>query len=150
MYSYSPSSTNMKLPDIHGSIIAQIAIAQHIKVRNRLDVIDSGAFSGDVIKNAKAPKNIKQITVFRFHFTCFHSSIAETNINQTKKDQIKIGYFSIAFVIMFANNKKLHQIQKIKHNKKVPSIFFQKVFHLPVKNNFKLGTMFLIDWINLS
>ena len=45
---------------------------------------------------------------------------------------------------------KLVQIQTIRHNKNVPSIFFQKVFHFHVKKFLRFGSIFLIAWINLS
>jgi hypothetical protein len=56
----------------------------------------------------------------------------------------------MVLVITFASNKKLVQIHTIKHSRNVQSIFFQKVFHFHVKKFFRLGTIFLIDWINLS
>ena len=81
----------MKLPDIHGNIIAQIAIAPHINIHHREDVIDKGVLVGEVIKNANTQNTIKQITHFQSHFTCFHKSIEDIRINPKKKDQIKIG-----------------------------------------------------------
>ena len=56
----------------------------------------------------------------------------------------------MALVITFASNRKLVQIHTIKHSRNAQSIFFQKVFHFPVKKFFRLGTIFLIAWINLS
>ena len=56
----------------------------------------------------------------------------------------------MALVITLASNKKLVQIHIIKHNKNVPSTFFRKVFHFHVKKFFRLGTIFLIAWFNLS
>ena len=89
--SYIHSNTSMKLPDIQGNIIAQIAIAPQIKVHHHVDVIESGVFVGAVIKNANIQNIIKQATHFQFHLTCFHKSIEDINISQKKKDQIKIG-----------------------------------------------------------
>ena len=39
---YFPSSTNIKLPDIPGRIIAQIAIAPHKKINNKFDGVSAG------------------------------------------------------------------------------------------------------------
>ena len=81
----------MKLPDIQGNIIAQIAIAQHIKIHHHVDVIESGVFVGAVIKNANIQNIIKQTIHFQFHLICFHKSMEEISINQKKNDHIKIG-----------------------------------------------------------
>ena len=48
--SYIHSNTSMKLPEIPGKIIAQIAIDPQMKVHHRVDVIESGALVGAVIK----------------------------------------------------------------------------------------------------
>jgi hypothetical protein len=40
----------MKLPEIHGKIIAQMAIDPQMKVHHRVDVIERGVFVGAVIK----------------------------------------------------------------------------------------------------
>jgi hypothetical protein len=48
--SYIHSNTSMKLPEIHGKIIAQIAIDPQMKVHHRVDVIERGVFVGAVIK----------------------------------------------------------------------------------------------------
>lgn len=48
--SYSHNKTSIKLPEIPGRIIAQIAIAQHAKIYNKDDELASGALVGDVIK----------------------------------------------------------------------------------------------------
>jgi hypothetical protein len=48
--SYIHSSTNMKLPEIQGRIIAHIAIDQHIKVHHHVEVIERGVLVGAVIK----------------------------------------------------------------------------------------------------
>lgn len=89
--SYSHNNNNMKLPDIPGKIIAQIAIAPQMKVHRQVDVIESGVLVGAVIKKAKIQNIIKLRIVFQFRLTCFQRKIAEIRINQTKKDQINIG-----------------------------------------------------------
>ena len=48
--SYIHSNTSMKLPEIHGKIIAQIAIEPQMKVHHRVEVIERGVFVGAVIK----------------------------------------------------------------------------------------------------
>ena len=48
--SYIHSNTSMKLPEIHGKIIAQMAIEPQIKVHHRVDVIERGVLVGAVIK----------------------------------------------------------------------------------------------------
>ena len=48
--SYIHSNTSMKLPEIHGKIIAQIAIDPQMKVHHRVDVIERGVFVGAVMK----------------------------------------------------------------------------------------------------
>ena len=50
--SYIPNNTSMKLPEIHGNIIAQIAIDPHINVHHQVEVIESGVLVGAVIKKA--------------------------------------------------------------------------------------------------
>ena len=89
--SYIHNNTSMKLPEIQGNIIAQIAMAQQINVHRHVEVIDSGVLVGDVMKNAKIQNIIKQTTHFQSHFTCLHKSIEETRINPKKNAQIKIG-----------------------------------------------------------
>ena len=89
--SYIHSNTNMKLPEIPGKIIAQIAIAPHMNIHHQVEVIDRGVLVGDVIKKAKIQNIIKQTIAFQFHLTCFHKSIEEIRINPKKNDQIKIG-----------------------------------------------------------
>lgn len=39
---YFPSNTNIKLPDIPGRIMAQIAIAPHKKINNKLEGVSAG------------------------------------------------------------------------------------------------------------
>ena len=89
--SYTHSNTNMKLPDIQGNIIAQIAIDQQINIHHQEDVIDNGVLVGDVIKNAIIQNMIKQRIVFQFHLTCLHRRIEDIKIRPKKKDQINIG-----------------------------------------------------------
>ena len=89
--SYVHSSTNMKLPDIQGNIIAHIAIAPQINVHRQVEVIASGVLVGAVMKKASTQNITKQITHFQSHFTCLHNNIEEISINPKKKDQIKIG-----------------------------------------------------------
>ena len=48
--SYIHSNTSMKLPEIPGKIIAQIAIDPQMKVNHQVEVIDSGVIIGAVIK----------------------------------------------------------------------------------------------------
>ena len=48
--SYIHSNTSIKLPEIPGKIIAQIAIAPQIKVHHQVEVIESGVLVGAVIK----------------------------------------------------------------------------------------------------
>ena len=81
----------MKLPDIQGNIIAQIAIAPQINVHRHVEVIDRGVLVGAVMKNANTQNIIKQTTHFQSRFTCLHKSMEEIRINPKKKDQIKIG-----------------------------------------------------------
>lgn len=88
--------------------------------------------------------------LFQFHFTSFQRRIAEIKINPTKNDRIKIGWVSIVLVMMLAKNRKLTPIHKIRHNKKVQSIFFRNAFRLPVKKFLRLGIMLFIAWISLS
>jgi hypothetical protein len=48
--SYIHSNTSMKLPEIPGKIIAQIAIAPQMKVHHQVEVIERGVLVGAVIK----------------------------------------------------------------------------------------------------
>ena len=48
--SYIHSNTSMKLPEIPGKIIAQMAIDPQMKVHHRVDVIESGVLVGAVMK----------------------------------------------------------------------------------------------------
>ena len=48
--SYIHSNTSMKLPEIPGKIIAQIAIDPQMKVHHQVEVIESGVLVGAVIK----------------------------------------------------------------------------------------------------
>ena len=48
--SYIHSNTSMKLPEIPGKIIAQIAIAPQMNVHHHVEVIESGVLVGEVIK----------------------------------------------------------------------------------------------------
>ena len=48
--SYIHSNTSIKLPEIHGKIIAQMAIDPQMKVHHRVEVIERGAFVGEVMK----------------------------------------------------------------------------------------------------
>ena len=89
--SYIHNNTSMKLPEIHGKIIAQIAIAPQIKVHRQVEVIERGVFEGSVIKKAKIQNIIKQRIVFQFRLTCLQRNTAEIKINPTKNDQINIG-----------------------------------------------------------
>jgi len=89
--SYIHSRTSMKLPEIPGKIIAQIAIDPQMKVHHQVEVIERGVFVGAVMKKAKTQNIIKQRIVFQFHVTCFQRNTAEIKINPTKNDQIKIG-----------------------------------------------------------
>ena len=91
MYSYIHSNTSMKLPEIHGNIIAHIAIAPQMKVHHHVEVIESGVLVGAVMKKAKIQNMIKHKIVFQFRLTCFQRKTAEIRINPTKNDRIKIG-----------------------------------------------------------
>ena len=150
IYSYIPSNTSMKLPEIPGRIIAQIAIAQQIKIYGQVISTDRAQFCGSVIKKARTQNRINARIVFQFRLTCFPRNIAEIKINPIKNDQTSIGYLSMAFVMMFARNTILVPIHNIKHKRKFQSIFSQKVFHFHVKKFFRFGTTFLIAWMSLS
>ena len=89
--SYIHSSTSMKLPEIPGKIIAQIAIDPQMKVHHQVEVIESGVLVGAVMKKAKTQNIIKQRIVFQSRLTCFQRNTAEIRINPTKNDQINIG-----------------------------------------------------------
>ncbi len=89
--SYIHSNTSMKLPEIPGKIIAQIAIAPQMKIHHHDEVIESGVFVGAVMKKAKTQKIIKHRVVFQFRLTCLQRNTAEIKINPKKNDQIKIG-----------------------------------------------------------
>jgi len=51
--SYIHSNTSMKLPEIPGKIIAQIAIEPQMNTHHHDEVIESGVFVGAVMKKAK-------------------------------------------------------------------------------------------------
>ena len=89
--SYIHNSTSMKLPDIHGNIIAQMAIAPQINVHRHVPVMASGVLVGEVIKNANIQNMIRHTTHFQSRFTCLHKSIEEISIRPKKNDRIKIG-----------------------------------------------------------
>ena len=89
--SYIHSNTSMKLPEIPGKIIAQIAIEPQMKVHHHVEVIERGVFVGAVMKKAKIQNIIKHRIVFQSRFTCFQRNTAEIRINPTKNDQINIG-----------------------------------------------------------
>ena len=89
--SYIHSNTSMKLPEIPGKIIAQIAIEPQINIHHHEEVIESGVLVGAVIKKAKTQNIIKQRIVFQSRLTCLQRNIAEIKINPTKNDQINIG-----------------------------------------------------------
>ena len=89
--SYSHNNNNIKLPDIPGKIIAQIAIAPQIKVHRQVDVIESGVFVGAVMKKAKTQNIIKHKIVFQFRLTCLQRNTVDINIKPTKNDHISIG-----------------------------------------------------------
>ena len=89
--SYIHSNTSMKLPEIPGKIIAQIAIEPQMKIHHHEEVIESGVFVGAVIKKAKIQNIIKHRIVFQSRLTCFQRNIAEIRIKPTKNAQINIG-----------------------------------------------------------
>lgn len=89
--SYIHRRTSMKLPDIQGKIIAQIAIAPQINIHHHVEVIERGVLTGFVIIKAIIQNMIKHKIVTRFHFTFLHKNIADININHMKNDQINIG-----------------------------------------------------------
>ena len=89
--SYIHRSTSMKLPEIHGKIIAQIAIAPQMNVRHHVEVIESGVLVGAVIKKARIQNIIKHKIVFQFRLTYLQRNTAEIKIKPTKNDQINIG-----------------------------------------------------------
>ena len=89
--SYIHSNTSMKLPEIPGKIIAQIAIEPQMKIHRHDEVIESGVFVGAVIKKAKTQNITKHKTVFQSRLTCLQRNTAEIKINPTKNDQINIG-----------------------------------------------------------
>ena len=91
MVSYIHSNTSMKLPEIPGKIIAQIAIEPQMKIHHHEEVIESGVFVGAVIKKAKTQNIIKHRIVFQSRLTCLQRNTAEIKINPTKNDQINIG-----------------------------------------------------------
>ena len=57
--SYIHSNTSMKLPEIPGKIIAQIAIAPQMKVHHQVEVMERGVLVGAVMKKAKTQNIIK-------------------------------------------------------------------------------------------
>jgi hypothetical protein len=89
--SYIHSSTSMKLPEIPGKIIAQIAIEPQINAHHHDEVIESGVLVGAVMKKAKIHNIIKHRIVFQSRLTCLQRNTAEIKINPTKNDQINIG-----------------------------------------------------------
>ena len=91
MVSYIHSNTSMKLPEIPGKIIAQIAIEPQMKTHHQLEVIDRGVLVGAVIKKAKTQNIIKHRIVFQFRLTCLQRNTAEIKINPKKNAQINIG-----------------------------------------------------------
>jgi len=89
--SYIHSNTSMKLPEIPGKIIAQIAIEPQINIHHHDEVIESGVFVGAVMKKAKIQNKIKHRIVFQSRLTCLQRKTAEIRINPKKNAQIKIG-----------------------------------------------------------
>jgi hypothetical protein len=89
--SYIHSNTSMKLPEIPGKIIAQIAIEPQMKSHHHDEVIESGALVGAVMKKAKTQNITKHRIVFQFRLTCFQRNTAEIKINPKKNAQINIG-----------------------------------------------------------
>ena len=89
--SYIHSNTSMKLPEIPGKIIAQIAIDPQMKIHHQDEVIETGVLVGAVIKKAKIQNIIKHRIVFQSRLTCLQRNTAEIKINPTKNDQINIG-----------------------------------------------------------
>ena len=81
----------MKLPEIPGKIIAQIAIEPQINTHHHDEVIESGVLVGAVMKKAKTQNINKHRIVFQSRLTCLQRSTAEIKINPTKNDQINIG-----------------------------------------------------------
>ena len=89
--SYIQSNTSMKLPEIPGKIIAQIAIEPQMKIHHHDEVIERGVFVGAVMKKAKTQNIIKHRIVFQSRLTCLQRNTSEIKINPTKNDQINIG-----------------------------------------------------------
>lgn len=89
--SYIHNNTSMKLPEIPGKIIAQIAMEPQISVHRRVDVIERGVFEGFVMKKAKIQNIIRQRIVFQSRLTCFPRNTAEIRINPMKNDRISMG-----------------------------------------------------------
>lgn len=81
----------MKLPEIPGKIIAQMAMEPQMNTHHHDEVIESGVLVGAVMKKAKIQNIIKHRIVFQFRLTCFQRNTAEIRINPKKNDQINIG-----------------------------------------------------------
>ena len=89
--SYIHSNTSMKLPEIPGKIIAQIAIEPQMKIHHHDEVTESGVLVGAVMKKARIQNIIKHRIVFQFRLTCLQRKTAEIKINPKKNAQINIG-----------------------------------------------------------
>ena len=81
----------MKLPEIPGKIIAQIAIEPQMKIHHHDEVTESGVLVGAVMKKARIQNIIKHRIVFQFRLTCLQRKTAEIKINPKKNAQINIG-----------------------------------------------------------
>ena len=137
----------MKLPDIPGNIIAQMAMAPQRKINQR----SFGVSVGD-IRQMAAPAAIPRARASRclilVRSMSLSISIADAIMRPKKKDHSGMGSLAIRYCISFAREKKLIPIPRIRDIRKFPLMCFQNCPSLPVKSS--LNACVLMDLMEPS
>src|SRR5690554_2400815 len=90
MNRYIPSKTRIKLPEIPGSIMAQMAMAPEIKIKGIEVLASAGEIT--VIKYAiTTPATTAMIVVTVHSLIAFDTYMAEATIRPKKKDHTRMG-----------------------------------------------------------
>ena len=130
----------MKLPDIPGRIMVQMAMAPQRAMNQRSDVVSVGDS-----RHMKAPRAIparSQAESAGFHPLMSESmNITETTINPKKKAQVCTGWCASTYSISLASENTLITTPIASQSRNVPFMVFQNSLNCPFKAIFQVETL---------
>ena len=140
MNSYLPRIRRMKLPEMPGRIIAQMAMAP----LRKMNQYASGVWVGDKVHTvtpSPTPRIMKSMSRSFHPLIPRRMNIDEATMRPKKKAHVWIGCHLRRYCIRLAREMMLMPIPMMSESRKLPLMCFQNALNLPLKRSFTASAL---------